>query len=81
MKKRVHGHEVRQMVIQSGKTYTRDSLIDAIIQEFGEETSFYSCAADNMTADGLISFFETNGKISAPNYNFSESADYKCSHN
>lgn len=80
MGKRVHGHEVRKMVIESGKNYTREALISAINETFGEDAEFFSCAADNMTADELISFFEKNGKISAPNYNFAESAGHSCNH-
>ena len=80
MEKRVHGHEVRNMVIESGKTYTRESLVASIIEKFGNETKFFSCAADNLTADELIAFFEANGKVSAPDYNFAESAGHRCNH-
>ena len=81
MEKRVHGHEVKRMAIESGKSYTRESLISAIDEKFGKDATFYSCAADNMTADELISFFENNGKVSAPDYNFSESTGHQCNHN
>lgn len=70
MSKHVHGREVKQMAMASGKSMTRESLHQEIIERFGEETRFYSCAAENMTADELISFFETNGKLNLQDYSF-----------
>jgi len=70
MSKIVHGREVKMMAMASGKLMTRESLHQEIIEKFGAETRFYSCAAENMTADELITFFETNGKLNLQNYNF-----------
>jgi len=70
MAKNIHGGEVKQMVLASGKTYTRESLVTEVIEQFGEDTVFHSCAAENMTADELISFFEANGKLNLQDYTF-----------
>jgi len=70
MAEQVHGREVKQMAMASGKSMTRASLHQEIIDKFGEETRFYSCAAENMTADELISFFEDNGKLDLQDYRF-----------
>ena len=70
MSKLVHGSEVKKMAMASGKSMTRESLHQEIIEKFGEETRFYSCAADNMTANELITFFENNGKLNLQNYKF-----------
>ena len=80
MTDRIHGHEVKQMVMESGNTYTRDSLISAINDKFGEETRFFSCAADNMTADELLSFFENNGKLNPADYTFFTGPGHACNH-
>ena len=80
MADRIHGHEVKRMVMESGSTYTRDSLISAIINQFGEETRFYSCSADSMTADELIQFFEERGKLNTKDYTFFTSPEHACSH-
>lgn len=76
----IHGSAVRQMVNNSAETFTRDSLLATIIESFGEDTRFYSCAEDNMTADELISFFENNGKLSREDYTFAEGPGHECSH-
>lgn len=80
MAERVHGHEVKRMVMEAGNSHSRESLVSAIIDKFGEETRFYSCAADNMTADELIAFFENNGKLNQDNYTFFTGPGHTCSH-
>lgn len=56
-----HGHEVLQMM--EGNSYTRESLIKAIIDKFGAEERFYTCCAENLTAEGLVDFLEEHGKF------------------
>jgi probable metal-binding protein len=63
MPDKIHGHEVMEMMIASGKLYTRDSLRADIIGHFGEAARFYTCSAEGMTADELISFLQTRGKF------------------
>lgn len=70
MAKYIHGKEVKQMVIASDQAHTRASLIQAIHDFFGEDTRYYSCSAEDLTADGLISFFEANGKLDTDSYRF-----------
>lgn len=56
-----HGHEVLHMM--EGNSYTRESLIEAIITKFGTEERFYTCSADNMTAEELVGFLMERGKF------------------
>lgn len=63
MPEHVHGHQVMAMMLESGKLYTRDLLRADIIERFGEEARFYTCSADNMTADELIAFLQARGKF------------------
>lgn len=80
MADRIHGHEVKRMVMESGSTFTRESLISAIENQFGEETRFYSCSADSMTADELIQFFESRGKLNTKDYTFNTDPAHACHH-
>jgi len=81
MSTEVHGHEVMQMMIQSGLTYTRATLRAAIIEKFGAEARFHTCSADGMTPDELINFLEMRGKfLAADSENFSLPADRMCNH-
>jgi len=72
MTKYIHGGVVKKMALASDKSYTRESLIQEINDQFGEETRFYSCSAEDMTADALISFFEANGKLNPDNFRFNQ---------
>ncbi len=60
----IHGHEVMQLIFGSKKAFTRESLVEEIVQHFGENTRFYNCSADNMTAKDIVAFFESKGKFS-----------------
>ena len=71
MTKHMHGKIVKQMAMTSGKSYTRESLLQEIADKFGAETRFYSCGAENMVADELLSFFIDNGKLDTADYTFS----------
>ena len=59
----IHGHEVLQMMLASGKQYTKDSLQADILARFGGEARFHTCSADNLTAAELIEFLDGRGKF------------------
>lgn len=46
----IHGHEVLNMMIESGEQYTHASLEAAIKARFGEQARFHTCSAEGMTA-------------------------------
>lgn len=56
-----HGHEVLEMM--QGHSYTEKSLHEAIIARFGADERFYTCSAENLTAQGLIDFLKDHGKF------------------
>jgi probable metal-binding protein len=60
----VHAHGVMEMMVRSGKRYSRASLVAAIHEEFGEGARFYACCAQGMTAEELIRFLDKKGKFS-----------------
>lgn len=76
----VHGHEVMNMIIDSGKSYTTESLIADIHTKFGTDTRFHTCSADNMNAGELVSFLAARGKFISNEEGFSTSADKICNH-
>lgn len=80
MTKLVHGHEVMQMMIASGKTYTRESLRTAIINQFGDEAKFHTCSAENMTPGQLIDFLNARGKFLAEEDGFKTDPSKICDH-
>lgn len=50
----IHGHEVLEMMIESGLSYSNESLKAAIDLKFGPEARFYICSASGMSAAELI---------------------------
>lgn len=69
-----------KMMIESGRTYTRASLREAIVTTFGADTRFHTCSAEGMDADQLIDFLEMRGKFVAEDQGFSLPADRMCNH-
>ncbi len=76
----IHGHEVIQMMLQSGKAYTRATLLNDIVSAFGPDSRFFTCSADNLTPEGLIDFLEAKGKFVPRDDGFQTSADLMCKH-
>jgi probable metal-binding protein len=76
----IHGHEVIQMMMQSGKAYTRASLLADIVSTFGPTARFYTCSAQDLTPDGLIDFLEARGKFADRDNGFEIAADRVCKH-
>jgi probable metal-binding protein len=76
----IHGHEVIQMMLQSGKAYTRASLLADIVAAFGRDSRFFTCSAQNLTPEGIIDFFQAKGKFVPCEEGFQTSADLMCKH-
>lgn len=76
----IHGHAVMEMMVRSGKSYTRDSLRDDIHNQFGTDTRFFTCSAEGMNADELITFLEQKGKFVDNATGFSTLPEKICDH-
>jgi len=76
----IHGHEVMQMMVDSGKSYTRSSLLTDIVAKFGPNSRFFTCSAADLTPEGIIDFLEAKGKFLAREEGFQTSADLICKH-
>jgi len=74
----VHGHEVMQMMLLSGKNYTRSELINEIESRFGTEVTFYTCSAENLSAKGLVDFLEDKGKFIEADGGFNTDPSLMC---
>ncbi|VAX36818.1 hypothetical protein MNBD_UNCLBAC01-1322 [hydrothermal vent metagenome] len=80
MSEPIHGHDVMQMMIDSGEDYTRVTLKKAIDEKFGSEARFYTCSAESMTAEMLIDFLEQRGKFIDSGKGFVTDPDKICKH-
>lgn len=61
----IHGHEVLNMMIESGEQYSNASLEAAITARFGEQARFHTCSAADMSAAELVAFLAAKGKFIA----------------
>lgn len=76
----IHGHEVLSMMIESGEVYTRESLITAIQEKFGENARFHTCSQSMMTAFELVEFLEGKGKFIPATNGFTTHKNKICHH-
>jgi probable metal-binding protein len=76
----IHGHEVMEMMLASGKTYTKETLVADVISRFGAAARFYTCSAENMTAEQLVEFLDAKGKFLRQEGGFQTAADKMCQH-
>lgn len=76
----IHGHDVLNMMLASGKTYTTATLVADIIEKFGSKTKFHTCSAEDMTAVELVAFLESRGKFKPHANGFQTSKDVICQH-
>lgn len=76
----IHGHEVLQMMLDSGESYTTAGLIAAIKQRFGDGARFHTCSAADMSAAMLVQFLADRGKFVPQAEGFTTAADKICQH-
>ena len=76
----IHGHEVMEMMLASGKTYTKETLVAEIVEKFGADARFHTCSAENMTAGQLVEFLNVRGKLVQQDEGFQTSRDVMCQH-
>jgi len=77
---KIHGHEVIQLLFQISHDKTKSELIKEVQTAFGEDSRFYNCSAENMTAEDMITFFEGKGKIIFTDSGFELGTPGGCSH-
>jgi probable metal-binding protein len=80
MMKSIHGHEVMQMMLDAGGTFTRESLRLAIVAKFGEDARFHTCSAEGMNAEQLIDFLAARNKFVAEGEGFQTDPSRMCNH-
>lgn len=59
----IHGHDVIQALKSWPVNSSKADLIALVESKFGNESQFYNCSNDSMSAEQLLSFFEGKGKL------------------
>ena len=77
----IHAHEVMHMMLETGKSYTRESFKADLAEKFGPDASFHTCSLNNLTPDDLLEFLAGRGKLSGDiNAEFKMDPMNMCSH-
>ena len=76
----IHGHDVLNMMIESGESYTKEILVESIHARFGEAARFHTCSASEMTAAELVAFLAARGKFIPAADGFSTYESKICRH-
>ena len=80
MNNQIHGHDVLDLMLASGESYTRATLASALGVKFGADARFHTCSVANLTAGELIEFFIARRKFQGNESGFSVDADRVCQH-
>ena len=59
----IHGHEVIEMIVASGRPWRRDELAQEMAVRWGGQARFHTCSAEGMHAADLIQFLSERGKF------------------
>lgn len=76
----IHGHEVLELIVSSGRTFSRASLIEAIDQRFGKDARFFICSGGGMTATELVDTLTAKGKFAGSADAFVFNPATRCNH-
>lgn len=75
-----HGHEVLEMMIESGQHYSNESLKVAIELKFGTDARFHICSGSGMDALELIDALWAKGKFTGTKSSFVFDPVDRCNH-
>lgn len=59
----IHGHDVIEMIVASGRPWRRDELVGEIGKRWGAQARFHTCSADGMDAGELVGYLSERGKF------------------
>ena len=76
----IHAHQVMHMMMEQDEAFSRETLAQAIIENFGTDARFCSCSAAGMDVHAVIDFLESRGKFVARDDGFTTAQDRICNH-
>lgn len=68
------------MMVNSGRTYSRGSLIEAVDRQFGEDARFFICSGGGMTSAELVDTLTAKGKFAGSADAFVFNPAMRCNH-
>ncbi|MGY5450878.1 YecH family metal-binding protein [Agarivorans sp. MS3-6] len=80
MSQSIHGHQVMQLMLEKGGSFSSASLEELMKQTFGEQSEYHTCSKKGMNAQELIVFLAERGKFVEANQGFNTCESKICSH-
>lgn len=68
------------LMVRSGRQFTRASLAAYIVEHFGTAARFHTCSAAGMTATELVDFLVARGKFTGTESGFTVDPHRVCAH-
>lgn len=76
----IHIHEVLDIIYNSGKSFTIDSLKEEVMNSYGDDVHFVSCADHKFGIEGMVDFMHERGKIVLEEDRIFPVGSTKCDH-
>ena len=76
----IHGHEVLNMMIDSGESFSTASRFTAIVPRVGAAARFDNCSQQDLTAAQLVDFLASRGKFIPSDNGFNTHSSKICQH-
>ncbi len=80
MSNSVHGHEVMALMVAQAQPISKPEFFALVARTFGENARFHTCSAEGLSAEELIQFLMSKGKVSDTSEGISLVAGRQCSH-
>ncbi|WP_432454807.1 MULTISPECIES: YecH family metal-binding protein [unclassified Agarivorans] len=80
MSQSIHGHQVMQLMLETGGSFSSESLEVLLHQTFGENSVYHTCSKQGMNAQQLIVLLAERGKFVESKQGFTTSQSKICSH-
>jgi probable metal-binding protein len=76
----VHGHKVMDLLLASETALNKSEFLREVILAYGEETSFHTCSAKGLSAEGLIDLLINKGKFIESENGLTMAENSRCDH-
>ena len=76
----IHAHEILEMMVRTGKTYSNESLSSEIVEVFGEDVTFRTCSGHGLDPYDIVRHLWMKGKFTGDPEAFLFLASSRCGH-
>jgi probable metal-binding protein len=80
MSQNVHGHDILGRIIAAGGTLPLSVLRNAALESYGAEAAYFTCSAQGMSFDELMTFLAQRNKIAIAGDTVTVFAQNMCNH-